>query len=430
SSKRTAFISETKKKRKRYYFSLFGCEESERKFFYRGKENIFKQRTPLSEFSTTNSLFSTSTRMLTLTYSPPFIIKRPESIKIGRTSSSVVVCAAKGPRPRYPRVWKTRQRIGTISKSVKLVECINKLSNVKEEVYGALDSFIAWDLEFPLITVKKALKTLEDQREWKRIIQVTKWMLSKGQGRTMGSYFTLLNALAEDERLDEVEELWTKIFTENLDSTPRVFFDKMISIYHKRGIHEKMFEIFADMEELGIRPTVPIVTMVGNVFKELGMMDKYKKLKKKYPPPKWEYRYIKGKRVKIRAKDLRAIDGSNKDAGKHEETYQTSNDMHEEADTSSDELDIEANDPSKDVIRHTDQSPIDGSNKDAGKHEETYQTSNDMQEEADTSSDELNIEANDPSKDVIRQTDQTPNEFYEESEINSEELEIEANISS
>jgi hypothetical protein len=47
-----------------------------------------------------------------------------------------------------------------------------KLSNVKEEVYGALDSFIAWELEFPLVTVKKALKTLENQREWKRIIQV------------------------------------------------------------------------------------------------------------------------------------------------------------------------------------------------------------------------------------------------------------------
>ncbi|KAM3682146.1 hypothetical protein ACB098_12G050700 [Castanea mollissima] len=372
--------------------------------------------------------------MLTLTYSPPFITKRLESIKIGRTSSSVVVCAAKGPRPRYPRVWKKRQRIGTVSKSAKLVDCINKLSNVKEEVYGALDSFIAWDLEFPLITVKKALKTLEDQREWKRIIQVTKWMLSKGQGRTMGSYFTLLNALAEDERLEEVEELWTKIFTENLDSTPRVFYDKMISIYHKRGIHEKMFEIFADMEELGIRPTVPIVTMVGNVFKELGMMDKYKKLKKKYPPPKWEYRYIKGKRVKIRAKDLRAIDGSNKDAGKHEETYQTSNDMHEEADTSSDELDIEANDPSKDVIRHTDQTPNEfyeesKTNSEELKIEANIST-NDMHEEADTSSDELDVEANDPSKDVIRHTDQTPNEFFEESKTNSEELKIEANISS
>jgi hypothetical protein len=43
---------------------------------------------------------------------------------------------------------------------------------VKEEVYGALDSFIAWELEFPLITVKKALKTLETEKEWKRIIQV------------------------------------------------------------------------------------------------------------------------------------------------------------------------------------------------------------------------------------------------------------------
>lgn len=46
------------------------------------------------------------------------------------------------------------------------------MSNVKEEVYGALDSFIAWDLEFPLITVKKALKILLDEKDWTRVIQV------------------------------------------------------------------------------------------------------------------------------------------------------------------------------------------------------------------------------------------------------------------
>ncbi|CAK9185080.1 unnamed protein product [Ilex paraguariensis] len=63
-------------------------------------------------------------------------------------------------------------------------------------------------------------------------------------------------------------------------------------------------KIFADMDELGIRPTVLIVTMVGDVFQKLGMLDKYEKLKKKYPPPKWEYRYIKGKCVKIRSKYL------------------------------------------------------------------------------------------------------------------------------
>ncbi|KAL0303791.1 UNVERIFIED_CONTAM: Pentatricopeptide repeat-containing protein [Sesamum radiatum] len=221
-------------------------------------------------------------------------------------------CAAKGPRPRYPRVWRTKKKIGTISKSLKLVECIKGLSNVKEEVYGALDSFIAWELEFPLITVKKALKNLENEKEWKRIIQVTKWMLSKGQGRTMGTYYALLNALAEDGRLDEAEELWQTLFSENLESMPRMFFERMISIYYQREMHEKMFEIFADMEELGIRPTMSIVTMVGDVFKKLDMLDKYEKLKKKYPPPKWEYRYIKGKRVKIRTKYHDQIDTNSK----------------------------------------------------------------------------------------------------------------------
>lgn len=240
-------------------------------------------------------------------YSPVvFTTRRLESIELPKKNynCNIVVCEAKGPRPRYPRVWKTKRKIGTISKSLKLVECIKGLSNVKEEVYGALDSFIAWELEFPLITVKKALKILENEKEWKRIIQVTKWMLSKGQGRTMGSYFTLLNALSEDGRLEEAEELWLKLFSDNLESMPRIFFQKMISIYYHREMNDKMFEIFADMEELGIRPTVPVVTMVGNVFQKLGMLNKYQKLNKKYPPPKWEYRYIKGKRVKIRTKDL------------------------------------------------------------------------------------------------------------------------------
>lgn len=119
--------------------------------------------------------------------------------------------------------------------------------------------------------MKKALKTLENQKEWKRIIQVclsvfsfyslflawnyfiqlqivtqvTKWMLSKGQGRTMGSYYSLLNALAEDGRIDEAEELWQTLFSQNLESMPRMFFERMISIYYHREMHEKMFEVYS-----------------------------------------------------------------------------------------------------------------------------------------------------------------------------------------
>ncbi|XP_058728171.1 pentatricopeptide repeat-containing protein At4g21190-like [Vicia villosa] len=231
---------------------------------------------------------------------PLFIGKTFAETKIPTSTRSIVVCAAKGPRPRYPRVWKTNKKIGTISKAAKLVQSIKELSNVKEEVYGALDTYVAWELEFPLITVKKAVKTLEYEKEWKRIIQVTKWMLSKGQGKTMGSYYTLINALAEDDRLDEAEELWTKLLMQYTESLPRRFFDKMISIYNKRGMHDKMFEVFADMEELSVKPSSSVVSMVGDVFKELGMMEKYEKLHKKYPPSQWEYKYIKGKRVRFR----------------------------------------------------------------------------------------------------------------------------------
>lgn len=62
------------------------------------------------------------------------------------------------------------------------------------------------------------------------------------------------------------------------------------------------------MEELGIRPDQNIVNMVGDVFQNLGMQDKYIKLHEKYPPAAWEYRYIKGKRVRIRTKQLNAAD--------------------------------------------------------------------------------------------------------------------------
>ncbi|XVF12560.1 hypothetical protein REPUB_Repub08aG0129200 [Reevesia pubescens] len=276
--------------------------------------------------------------MLCCRYALPLITKGLESIKIKRSPRNTVVCAAKGPRPRYPRVWKSRNRIGTVSKSAKLVSCVKELSNVKEEVYGALDSFIAWELEFPLITVKKALKILQNEQEWKRIIQVIKWMLSKGQGRTMGTYFTLLNALAEDGRLDEAEELWSKLFSDNLESTPRIFFDKIISIYYHMGMHEKMFEVFADMEELGVKPSVSVVSMVGNVFQQLGMLDKYDKLKKKYPAPKWEYRYIKGKRVKIQVKQLQEYDKMSKGVTDNKETDKNLSVLHEEDEASSNPL--------------------------------------------------------------------------------------------
>lgn len=97
------------------------------------------------------------------------------------------------------------------------------------------------------------------------------------------------------------------------------------------------------MEELGVRPNVAIVNMVGNVFQKLDMLDKYDKLNKKYPPPKWIYRYIKGKRVRIQAKHFNEPDGAINGASGDEEASHDSKELDKETDTKSNKIDIEAN---------------------------------------------------------------------------------------
>lgn len=59
---------------------------------------------------------------------------------------------------------------------------ISGLPNEKESVYGALDKWIAWETEFPLIAAAKALRILRQQRLWKRVIQVRRM-------RTLFCYF-------------------------------------------------------------------------------------------------------------------------------------------------------------------------------------------------------------------------------------------------
>ncbi|KAL2341066.1 hypothetical protein Fmac_009006 [Flemingia macrophylla] len=47
-----------------------------------------------------------------------------------------------------------------------------ELPNQKETVYGALDKWTAWEIEFPLIAVAKALKSLRKRGLWLRVIKL------------------------------------------------------------------------------------------------------------------------------------------------------------------------------------------------------------------------------------------------------------------
>lgn len=154
------------------------------------------------------------------------------------------------------------------------------------------------------------------------------------------------------------------------------------------------------MEELGLRPSVSIVNMVGNVFQRLGMMDKYEKLKKKYPPPKWIYRYIKGKRVRVRAKndnevgDVNSV-ASGDEEGSHDDELDGINDVAsgEEEASHDNKLDGINDVASEDEEAFHDESEV-GIRIDAGVDLESAHDANEVGVETNLSSNDFSVEAN------------------------------------
>lgn len=50
---------------------------------------------------------------------------------------------------------------------------LSGLPNEKEAVYGALNKWVAWEVEFPIIAAAKALQILRKRSQWHRVIQVS-----------------------------------------------------------------------------------------------------------------------------------------------------------------------------------------------------------------------------------------------------------------
>lgn len=196
-------------------------------------------------------------------------------------------------------LWQKRDSAGSGQKALNLVRIVSELPNEKQAVYGALDKWTAWETEFPLIAAAKALRILRKRGQWLRVIQVAKWMLSKGQGATMGTYDTLLLAFDKDHRADEAESLWNMILHTHTRSISKRLFSRMISLYDHHDMPDKIIEVFADMEELHVRPDEDTVRRIASAFQRVGQDDKQKLVLKKYLS-KWKYIHFKGERVRVR----------------------------------------------------------------------------------------------------------------------------------
>ncbi|TQE00726.1 hypothetical protein C1H46_013665 [Malus baccata] len=193
-------------------------------------------------------------------------------------------------------LWQKKDSAGSGQKALNLIRIVSSLPNEKETIFGALDKWTAWETEFPLIAAAKALIILRKRSQW---VRVAKWMLSKGQGATMGTYDTLLLAFDMDQRVDEAESLWNMILHTHSRSISRRLFSRMISLYHHHDMQSKIIEVFADMEELGVRPDEDTVRRVARAFQELGQEENKKLFLRRYHC-KWKYIHFKGETVKVR----------------------------------------------------------------------------------------------------------------------------------
>ncbi|KAJ6850270.1 pentatricopeptide repeat-containing protein, chloroplastic [Iris pallida] len=199
-------------------------------------------------------------------------------------------------------LWMKRDSAGSGQKALNLVHTVSQLPNEKETIYSALDKWTAWETEFPVVAAAKALEIMRRRRQWSRIIQVTKWLLNKGQVLTMGTYDTLLLAFDMDRRVDEAETIWNMILQIHTRSVSKRLFSRIITLYDHHQIPEKILEVFADMEELGVKPDEDTVRRVAKAFERLGQVDNKKLVLTKYQS-KWKYLHFNGERVRVRRTD-------------------------------------------------------------------------------------------------------------------------------
>lgn len=178
---------------------------------------------------------------------------------------------------------------GNISRKDKisfLKSTLTDLEDSKVAIYTTLDAWVAWEQNFPIGPLKHILADLEKEQQWRRVIQVIKWMLSKGQGTTQGTYYQLIKALDKDNRVQEAHEIWQKKLAYDLHSVPWKLCSLMTSIYYRNNMMDELVKLFKGLGSFDRKPPEKsIVQKVANAYELLGfpvekerILEKYKNL--------------------------------------------------------------------------------------------------------------------------------------------------------
>ncbi|KAE8721935.1 pentatricopeptide repeat-containing protein [Hibiscus syriacus] len=175
------------------------------------------------------------------------------------------------------------QNVSRKDKIKFLVTTLLDITDSKEAVYGTLDTWVAWEQSFPIGPLKNVILALEKEHQWHRVVQVIKWMLSKGQGNTMGTYTQLLRALDRDNRAEEAHQFWVKKVGADLHSVPWQLCRLMIAVYYRNNMLENLVKLFKGLESFGRKPPEQsIVQRVADAYEMLGLVEERKRVLEKY----------------------------------------------------------------------------------------------------------------------------------------------------
>ncbi|CAA0806893.1 Unknown protein [Striga hermonthica] len=175
------------------------------------------------------------------------------------------------------------QNIPKKDKITFLVNSLTGLPDNKQLIYRTLDAWVAWERDFPIGAVKNVILALEKQNQWHRVIQVIKWMLSKGQGTTRGTYGQLIEALDRDNRVEEANEIWKKKLAFDLHSVPWKLCKMMISVYYRNNMVDEVVGLFEGLEDFDRKPPQKsIVQKVANAYEVLGLVEEKRRVLEKY----------------------------------------------------------------------------------------------------------------------------------------------------
>ncbi|XP_077220822.1 uncharacterized protein LOC143857174 isoform X4 [Tasmannia lanceolata] len=100
-----------------------------------------------------------------------------------------------------------------------LVDTLFDLKESKEALYDALDAWVAWEQNFPISSLKKAMCTLEKEQQWHRVIQLFKGLeafdrkpQNKNTVQKVANTYEMLGLLEEQKR---VMEKYNELFSES-----------------------------------------------------------------------------------------------------------------------------------------------------------------------------------------------------------------------